>query len=468
MKTKSLIFIILLFIASLSAEGVGYLHLSKEHPINSATALRIESALKSFEEEQVPLIILHLDTPGGEVIAAERIASAISRCRLPIVALIDQWALSAGALLAYSCPQIVATEGASMGAAQPVLQMGGKMEEASEKIVSAIRTQFANRARSQGRNPDIAEAMVDRDILLVKRKGKTLKVDEQRRGDEILSPKGKLLTLGDEELVLHGIVDQLLPPGKEHPKTLGETPLGRHPDFAHLKDHALVTPTNWKASFFTLLSHPLVASLLAMGLMIGIYMELSSPGIGVPGGIAFACFALTLISSFAFDVASMLELALLGVGVLLLMLEFFVIPGFGIVGILGFLLAFGGLLSLLLPLDFRLGWVGILMSKEMILTQLTWILGGLVVAALFLAFLPRHRLPWLRRFVLKEAESSSDSPSLPPLGTEVFAATAFRPFGKILLDGMLFSASSEGDYIEKDVKLTVVGHRGNQLIVKVR
>ena len=108
------------------------------------------------------------------------------------------------------------------------------------------------------------------------------------------------------------------------------------------------------------------------------------------------------------------------------------------------------------------------MSKEMILTQLTWILGGLVVAALFLAFLPRHRLPWLRRFVLKEAESSSDSPSLPPLGTEVFAATAFRPFGKILLDGMLFSASSEGDYIEKDVKLTVVGHRGNQLIVKVR
>ncbi|NGX45462.1 MAG: hypothetical protein K940chlam2_00616 [Chlamydiae bacterium] len=469
MKIKQLILTLLLIFTHLSAEEVGYLHLGKERPIDSSAALWIESALKTFEEQNAPLVILHLDTPGGEVIAAERIADALSRSEVPVVALIDQWALSAGALIAYSSPRIIAVEGASMGAAQPVFQAGGKMEEAPEKIVSAVRTQFANRAREWGRNPDIAEAMVDRDIILVKRRGKIQKVDGIRRGDEILSPQGKLLTLGDEELMSMGIVDQLFPRGVQNPKTLGETALGHHPDFIHLKDLPLTSGKSWKIDFFAFLAHPLVASLLAMGLMMGIYMEFSTPGLGVPGGIAIACLALTLISSFAFDVASVLELTLLGVGVVLLALELFVIPGFGIVGILGILLAFVGFIGLLLPLDFRLGWPGIVMSQELILTKLTWILGAMVLGAVILAFLPRHRLPWLLRFVLKDPQIIvNEDPILPARGDAVLAATALRPFGKIRWNGILFSATSEGDYIQSEAELTVVGHKGNQLIVKVR
>jgi len=450
----------------MNAQEVGYLHLGKERPIDSSTALWVESALKDFEQAEVPLVILHLDTPGGEVIAAERIASAISRAEVPVVALIDQWALSAGALLAYSCPQIVATEGASMGAAQPVFQAGGKMEEASEKIVSAVRTQFANRARGWGRNPDMAEAMVDRDVILVKRKGHIQKVDTVRRADEILSPSGKLLTLGDAELLSTGIVDKLYPVGSASPKTVGETALRNHPDYAHLSALTLTSGRSWKVDFFALLSHPLVASLLAMGLMMGIYMEFSTPGLGVPGGVAIACLALTLISNFAFDVASVLELTLFAVGVLLLALELFVIPGFGIVGVLGLILALGGLVGLILPLDFRLGWPGIVMSQEVILNQLTWVLSGLLLGALIVAFLPRHRLPLLQRFVLSDPEIILENPLLPSRGDAAKAATALRPFGKIRWNGILFSATSEGDYIDQEAELTVVGHKGDQIIVR--
>ena len=158
---------------------IGYLHLAKDAPIQDSTYLYVKFAVEEFKKLKVPFVVLELDSPGGEVFAALKISSELKKLdteyHIPVVAFIDNWALSAGALLAYSCRYIAITTDASMGAAEPVMMGEGKMESASEKINSALRAEFSNTASFFGRNPLIAEAMVDKDIILVERKNKIIK-----------------------------------------------------------------------------------------------------------------------------------------------------------------------------------------------------------------------------------------------------------------------------------------------------
>ncbi|MFS8563016.1 MAG: hypothetical protein LVR00_01240 [Rhabdochlamydiaceae bacterium] len=137
---------------------IGYLYLDKDHPIDQSTLLYVKFALDRFKAEQVSCVVLKLNTPGGEVFAALKIVELLKdldkKDHIPVIAYIDNWAISAGAMLAYSCRYIGITTSASMGAAEPVLMgEGGKMESASEKINSALRAEFANLARLWNRNP---------------------------------------------------------------------------------------------------------------------------------------------------------------------------------------------------------------------------------------------------------------------------------------------------------------------------
>ena len=136
-----------------------------------------------------------------------------------------------------------------MGAAEPVIAgEGGQMESASEKVNSALRAEFANLATYYGRNPWLAEAMVDKDLVLVKRKGEIIKLDAEnliRPSDQIISKPGKLLTLNGQQLVEYGLADFSV-----------ASALTQEPFFANIPQLEYVTYENWKVTFFSILSYP--------------------------------------------------------------------------------------------------------------------------------------------------------------------------------------------------------------------
>jgi hypothetical protein len=272
---------------------VGYLYVGdRENSINQSTWLYIKQGLDFYKQNKPILIILELDTPGGEVFAAQKISDALkemdTQFNVPIVAFINNWAISAGAMLAYSCRFITVVKDGSMGAAEPVLAgEGGKMETASEKVNSALRSDFASRASFYNRNPLIAEAMVDKDLILVMRHGKIIKVDNENQirttgpePDTVVSPKGKLLTLNAGLMLEYGVADLILPPQQlpaitKEEKASGTWPANKmllfHAPFFSNIPHSTVQAyqMDWKTHFFVLLASPLISSLLFMGLLIG-------------------------------------------------------------------------------------------------------------------------------------------------------------------------------------------------------
>ena len=163
---------------SKESNRVGHLKLEMNQAIDISTYLYVKFGMEHFEKENCNVILLELNTPGGEVFAAQKIAYLLQKSKIPVVAYINNWAISAGAMLAYSCPFIVTTRSASMGAAEPIITKQEGMESAPEKVKSALRSEFFNLAEFHHRNPYIAEKMVDKDILLVKRQQEILKLND--------------------------------------------------------------------------------------------------------------------------------------------------------------------------------------------------------------------------------------------------------------------------------------------------
>lgn len=441
---------------------VGYLHLGKDRSIDQSTLLYVKYSLEHFKQQKVAFIVLNLDTPGGEVFSALKIAEMLKEIdtkeHIPVVAYIDNWAISAGAMLAYSCRFIGVTKSSSMGAAEPVLQGGQGMEPASEKINSALRAEFSNLANFWGRNPLLAEAMVDKDVILVSRKGKIMKLETEEqidwKKDEVISRKGKLLTLNAANLIQYSVADFESPA------------LFEHPFFAQIPNVQLEKYHDWKIDFFSFLSLPIVSSLLFMGLLFGLYFEVQHPGFGFPAILGLACLGLILLSSFALEAVRWMELIILLTGIGILILELFVLPTFGFLGIVGIVMTVAGFAALMLPglENFRLfsSWSSIF---AVLLDKLAWLCGTLIAFVVFVILLiPRV----LKRFTLKETQEGFQAADLDVslVGKEAKAATELKPTGHIFLDGKQIQAASEGGYIPKDCEVKIVGSRGAYFIVQ--
>lgn len=472
--------------------------------INESTWLYVKSALDHYKKIKPIFVILELNTPGGEVFAAQKISDALkdldTQFNIPVVAYINNWAISAGAMLAYSCRFIAVVKDASMGAAEPVIQdtSSGKMEAASEKVNSALRTDFANRARFFDRDPNIAEAMVDKDIILVWRHGKVVKLDTESQirttgpdPDLIISPKGKLLTLDAEQLIRYGVADMLLPPAKTETITEAEQSSGKWParktllfqnPFFKQIPNAVVDSyrMDWKTRFFVLLSTPLVSSLLFLGLIVGFYLEINTPGFGLAGTLALSCLFLIILSSFSLEIANWLELILLLVGLGIIFVELFVLPTFGLLGFIGIIFFLVGLFGMMLPgigsVSFEYDTKTVNAAGEAFFERLAWLCGTLVVGFIIIALLARYVTPTLAgfsRFVLSGKEQDAhngyiagDNPKdLPQPGSEGEVAATLRPAGKVMINDTLYDAITPGNFIEKGSKITVVKLDGSVIVV---
>ncbi|PIS00912.1 MAG: hypothetical protein COT84_05535 [Chlamydiae bacterium CG10_big_fil_rev_8_21_14_0_10_35_9] len=471
---------------------VGLIEVPMDRPISQATFIHCKLAIEHFKKENIIFLLLHLNTPGGEVFASQKIAKLLqeldTQSNIPTVAFIDNWAVSAGAMLAYSSRFIGTTPSSIMGAAEPVLQTGEGMQSASEKVNSALRAEFINLASFYGRNPNLAEAMVDKDIIVVERAGQIIKLDNEdqiRESDQIISNKGKLLTLDAEQLKKYGVSDfsvdfEKLSPITAKEKKEGTYPANKllifqYPFFKKIPQAQIITYNDWKIGFFSFLSHPLVASLLFIGMLIGFYIEMNTPGFGVFGSIGLVCLGLILLNSFSIHAIDWLEVIIFLIGAALIMVELFILPGFGVIGIVGIILTIIGLFVLMMPSikDISFNAEKWNLAAINALNMFVWLFIALVVSVIIMFLLSRYVLPRIglfSKFVLKGEQqgytSGISKENLPKVGMEGTVYSPLRPSGKVLINGEIYDASSLREFIEKEEKIIVSDIIGSRVIVR--
>jgi membrane-bound ClpP family serine protease len=210
---------------------------------------------------------------------------------------------------------------------------------------------------------------------------------------------------------------------------------------------------------------------------------MSSPGFGLGGGLAVTCLALILLSSFAIKAVNWIEVIIFCTGLLLLILEFFVLPTFGVAGILGFVFTIVGLFLLMLPHMENVHFTNGHFSSEQvsfamneILKRLAWFCGAIVLSVLAISFLGRFLAK--RKFFYKRLISSGEQEAslgyvagrtkeeLPKIHARGVTVSTMRPSGKIEIEGKTYDAFSEGGFIDGNTPIFVYRIEGNKIIVR--
>lgn len=392
--------------------------------------------LQEAETLGATAVILHINTPGGRVDAAIQIRDALLDTPLDTIAFINKEAYSAGALIALAARRIYMTEGAVIGAATPVDQQGQK---AGEKHVSAIRKLFRATAERNGRPPEIAEAMVDEDVAIPG-----------------LIDKGKLLTLTTREALQWQVAD-----GQFNSLDLLLEHLGAN------RDDLRRIPVNWAESLVRFLTHPIVSSLLLSLGMLGLLAEVYTAGFGVAGTMGIVSLGLFFGGHYLVGLAGWEEALLVGLGLLLLALEIFVIPGFGVTGLLGLLGCGAGLFLTFLgrypaPADLWRAGVMLLLSLVVVglgTTVMLLVLPGTTLWA---------RLQLATRLAPQPEETPVPGvlPYAPELGMEGITLTPLRPSGIGLFAGKRLDILSEGEYLPAQTAVKIIRVEGNHLVVR--
>ena len=384
-------------------------------------------------------VVLEINTFGGRVDAAVQIRDALLNSRVRTVAFVNKRAISAGALISLAAENIVMAGGSTIGAATPVQagQPGAGAQPVEEKTVSYVRKEFRATAESRKRPPLLAEAMVDADVAI--------------RG---VIEKGKLLTLTTEEALKHKLADFRADTLEDALQRLG---LGG----AEIRRAS----PNWAENVVRFLTHPLLSSLLVTIGMLGIIIELRSPGFGMAGAIGVGSLAAFFWGHWLVQLAGWGELLLALLGVALLVLELLVIPGFGLAGIAGILALFAALVMSVIgsgatPEFFMLAGGRMLLS----------LLVALVASFALLRFMPR--LPFGRQLILHSGlgtgheHGSAPASDLRWLGKHGRTTSPLRPAGIAEIEGARVDVVSEGGMIEPGTPIEVTRVDGNRIVVR--
>ncbi|MDZ4347485.1 MAG: NfeD family protein [Candidatus Binatia bacterium] len=384
-------------------------------------------------------VILEINTFGGRVDAAVLIRDALLNARVKTVAFVNKRAISAGALISLAAEKIVMADGGTIGAATPVQmgQPGAAAQPVEEKTVSYVRKEFSATAETRKRPSLIAEAMVDGDVEIPG-----------------LIKKGKLLTLTTEEALKHKVADfraQTIESVLEQLNLAG----------AQIRR---ITP-NWAEDLVRFLTNPVVSSLLMTVGMLGIFLEIRTPGFGLPGALGIASLAFFFWGHWLVQLAGWEELLLVGSGLVLLVLEVFVIPGFGLAGVLGIGALLAGLSLSLIGGGATWGFVVIAVGRVLISVVL-----ALVASLLMLRFLPR--LPFGRQLILETGLAAGEGYASAPerdsswLGKHGTAFSTLRPAGIAEIDGERVDVVSDGEFIDVGMPIVVTRVDGNRIVVR--
>jgi membrane-bound serine protease (ClpP class) len=408
----------------------------------------IERIIDEAEKNQAQAIIFDIDTFGGRVDAATQIKDAILDSDVLTVAFINRRAISAGALISLSCEKIYMTGGGTIGAATAVDMSGNK---ASEKVISYMREEMASTAENRNRNTDIAKCMVDEELSFthIVVDGDSLEVTDLEGRKE-----GKLITLTTEQALKYKMADGS---AEDFDELL---------ELIELSDVEVKTLSeNWSENLVRFLTNPVVASLLTTFGFLGILFELQSPGWGIPGTFGAVCLTLSLSASVIVKLATKSDLLIVLVGLGLLMVEAFLIPGFGVAGLAGIVVILWGLYMLLLP--------DVPVSQEVYDAAMTGLTIGLIGAifALILLFRLMTKTKFWVKLTSPEIQSNEDgynsSLGLEHLIGETGLATSdLRPSGWVLVNNTKIFVVTEGEFVDKDQQVTIMSVDGNRVVVR--
>jgi membrane-bound serine protease (ClpP class) len=415
-----------------------------------------KQAFEAADSLKADLFLIHMNTYGGTVVDADSIRTRILNSKIPVVVFVDNNAASAGALISLACDSIYMRTGASMGAATVVNQTGEKMPD---KYQSYMRATMRATAEAHGkdtiisdqdttykwkRDPLIAEAMVDERVYIPN-----------------VIDSGKILTFTPAEAMKNGYCEGICENVNEVLK------LNKMED-ARIVEYK---PTALE-KFIGFMVNPIVSGILIMLILGGIYFEMQSPGIGFALLVAIVGAVLYFSPLYLEGLAANWEILIFVVGLILIALEIFVVPGFGITGISGITLAFSGLvLSLIKNVDFT--FEGVKNSDLLIAvsTVLVGSIGGIGLAIYLSQKMFTTDTGRFSHLSLKEVMSKEDGylgvdPEILQLkGKGGIAITTLRPSGKVSIEGKNYDALAESGMIDKGTKIIVTRVETAQLYV---
>lgn len=424
----------LLCAGSLGAQSPAVVYrLEVEGTIENGLAPYIARGIREANARGAAAIYLDIDTPGGRVDAAERIADAIRGSRVPVYAFVNPRAYSAGALIAISTNGIYMREGAVLGAATPVDGQGTK---APEKYVSAMRAEFRALAEARGLDPRIAEAMVDENL-----------------GVPGLVEPGKLVTLSTSEALKVGYAKAQVETEEQLLAIIG-VPGAR----------VEAIDINWAEAVVRFLTSPIVSPLLLSLGILALLAEVKAGAHGLGLLIGLGSLGLFFGSSLIIGLAGMEEIILLALGFVAIAVEVFLLPGFGVAGILG---------AVLIGAAVVLAMLGTFPTSGDVVQALA-VLGASVFITLAIAFAWFRHLPNSRRFkglIHQESALSAEGyvSALPRgelVGKQGVAVTDLRPAGVATVDGERIDVVTEGEYIHASSPIEVMRAEGYRHVVR--
>jgi len=401
---------------------------------------KTKMALEEAKKVNAAQIIINMNTYGGQVNSADSIRSAILRSQIPVAVFINNNAASAGALISIACDSIYMLPGANIGAATVVNQSGEKMPD---KYQSYMRSTMRSTAEANNRDPIIAEAMVDERVEI-----------------EGIIEKGKVLTFTTEEAIEHNYCE-----GKA--TTIAEVIQKLGYENYEIKKQRL-SSTDKIIGF---LVSPIISGILIMLIIGGIYFELQTPGLGFPIAAAIVAALLYFAPLYLEGLAANWEILIFIGGVILVMVELFVIPGFGVAGISGILLIITGL-TLSMVDNFRFNFT--LAQLDTIAKAFFTVVTAMLISLIGSFYLGKKMFTSTAFGHLaldsvqdrSEGYTSEEEGYTNVIGELGVAHTVLRPAGKVEINDDIYDAYAEAGFIDKGSRVKVTGYTNTQLKVR--
>jgi len=435
-------------------------------------------------------LILEIGTYGGLVIAADKISDYFIldlNKRVHTVAYVSERAISAGALISVACQDIVMLEHTTIGDCAPIM-MGTSIEGVErEKLESPIRAAFARSAEANGYPRALLEAMVSQHLEIWRVRNNQTGAWEFFETDDLptdeaaydlankqrIVKEGELLTLTASEARDYGVARAVV---QDYEGVL--TFLAAR-DGVRFSPQRITLRTSWSEELVRWLNSPVVVSVLVLVAMLGVYIEFNTPGIGLPGAVAVIAIVTLIGSKYLVDMANWIEVAIFMLGLVLLMVEVFVLPGFGVAGVTGILCIVAGLFGMLVRnAPGEIPWPDDPIAWNELASQLTGISIGILVfillAVLFARYLPH--LPLFRGLILQPV--ARPGPLTPPVegpreatvtslsvGERGRAVTPLRPAGQVRFGQRLVDVVARGEFVPRDGAVRIVEIQGNHVVV---
>ena len=401
---------------------------------------RVKLAMDQAAALKADLILIEMDTYGGAVTDADEIRTRILESKIPVYVFINKDAASAGALISIACDSIYMAPGASIGAATVVNGTDGTA--APDKYQSYMRSMMRSTAEATGRNPQIAEAMVDEKLVVAG-----------------ISDSSTVITFSVAEAIQNGFCE-----GEYASKEAILEAQGLQTAEVIAYEEKTVDAI---ISFFL---SPAVSGILILLIIGGIYFELQTPGIGFPLAVALSAALLYFIPYYLNGLAENWEILAFVIGIILLAVEFFIIPGFGVFGVAGIVLTLGGLVLGMLPNQaFDFAWVP---SSQLFGALLTVILSSLVGVGIVFWLTPKVN-EWgaFRHLTLTSTQDRAEGYTASTykedlLGKIGTVHSRLRPSGKVEIEGEIYDAYSRGEFLEQGEPVEVISTEGTTLRVK--